>query len=567
MDYIKIYKSWLESKIIDSNTKEELKKLDLKKDAKEIEDRFYRDLEFGTGGLRGIMGAGTNRVNKYIVGKATQGFANYLIKKFSIEKLSKSGVAIGFDTRNNSKEFASIASNVLTGNGIKTYLFSLPVPTPELSFAIRHYKCLGGIVVTASHNPKEYNGYKVYDQYGCQLVPADAKELIKFVNEVDDFSLIKFDGNKKLESLIDCTNDFTDAVLKQSINSCECKKELSIVYTPLHGTGCIPVQEILKKDGFTKVTVQKDQAKLDGNFPTVISPNPEERNALNLGIELAKEIKADIVLGTDPDSDRVGIAVRHKDDYILMTGNQVGALLVDYICNNKDISKLHKPAIIKTIVTNELGCEIAKKHNVSIFSTLTGFKFIGEKMNQFEQAKEEKDSNRDYDFLMGYEESYGYLAGDHARDKDAVVSSMLICEMASKYKKSGITLYDRLLELYDEFGFYKDALDSFTLKGKDGVEQINNIMNIARNNKMFKEDVKVIDYSKDVSAEKHFGMLPKSNVLKFYFKNGSWIAIRPSGTEPKIKFYYSIKGKDSSSSEKSLSEYRKELYNKLGLEK
>ena len=567
MGYIENYKSWLDSNTIDSNTKAELKKLDLEKDAKEIEDRFYRDLEFGTGGLRGIMGAGTNRMNKYIVGKATQGFTNYLIKKFPIETLSKSGVAIGFDTRNNSKEFASIVSNVLTGNGIKTYLFSLPVPTPELSFAVRHYKCLGGIVITASHNPKEYNGYKVYDQYGCQLVPSDAKELIKFVNEVDDFSLIKFDGNKKLESLIDCTKEFIDFVIKQSINKCECKKELSIVYTPLHGTGCIPVQEILKKDGFTKVTVESNQAILDGNFPTVVSPNPEERNALNLGIELAKKINADIVLGTDPDCDRVGIAIRHKEEYILMTGNQVGALLVDFICNNKDISKLKKPAIIKTIVTNELGCEIAKKHNVSIFSTLTGFKFIGEKMTQFEQAKKNNDSTRDYDFLMGYEESYGYLAGDHARDKDAVVSSMLICEMAAKYKKQGITLYDKLFSLYDEFGFYKDALDSFTLKGKDGVEQINDIMNFIRKNKVFSEKTTIIDYSKDVNAEENFGLLPKSNVLKFYFENGSWIAVRPSGTEPKIKFYYSIKGKDIDSAEKALNEYRKELYNKVGLEK
>ena len=567
MNYLQKYNLWLGNNIIDSKTKEELKKLDLEKDAKEIEDRFYKDLEFGTGGLRGIMGAGTNRMNKYIVGKATQGFANYLIEKFSLKALSKNGVAIGFDTRNNSKEFATTASNVLTGNGIKTYLFSLPVPTPELSFAVRHYKCFGGIVITASHNPKEYNGYKVYDQYGCQLVPSDAKELIKYVNDVNDFSLIKFEGNKRLETIIDCTKDFISEVIKQSINKSECKKELSIVYTPLHGTGCIPVQEILKKDGFKKVIVEKKQAILDGSFPTVISPNPEEKNALNLGIELAKKNKADIVFGTDPDCDRVGIAIRYKDEYLLLTGNQVGALLVDYICSNKDISKLKKPAIIKTIVTNELGCEIAKKYKVSIFSTLTGFKFIGEKMNQFEQAKENKDSKRNFDFLMGYEESYGYLVGNHARDKDAVVSSMLICEMAAEYKNKGITLYDRLFELYNEFGFYKDALDSFTLKGKDGLEQIDNIMKILRNNRIFSKKTTAIDYNKDVNAEANFGLLPKSDVLKFYFDDGSWIAIRPSGTEPKIKFYYSIKGKDSTSTEIALNEYRKEIYNKVGLEK
>lgn len=566
MKFMEEYEKWFKSDVIDEKTKAELRQLDKEKDKKEIEDRFMTNLEFGTGGMRGIVGAGTNRLNKYTIGKATQGLANYLKQNYSEKDLER-GVVIAYDTRNTSVEFSEVTSDVLTANGIKTFLFSVPVPTPELSFAVKHKNAIAGIVITASHNPKEYNGYKVYDEFGCQIVPSQAEELIKFVNDCDSFSKINFKGDKSKEQKFDCTDEFCDAVLKQSIfKDKQAKKDLKVVYTPLHGTGNIPVRKTLSLDGFENVFVQKEQEIADGNFPTVKVPNPEDKNALSLAIELAKEVDGDIVLGNDPDCDRVGVAVKTNDGFRLLTGNQIGALLVDYICGKKDFKKLKNPAVIKTVVTSELGAEIAKKYGLNVFSTLTGFKFIGEKITQFEKAKLENNEEQNYSFVMGYEESYGYLVGTHARDKDAVVSSMLICEMASEYKSYKKTLLDKINEIYDEFGVYKDFLDSFTLKGIDGISKTKQIMKTLREEETIFENIKEkIDYKKDVMAEKGFGLLPKSDVIKFVFVDGSWIAVRPSGTEPKIKFYYSIKGSSIEEAENSLEKLRKQIKQKFDL--
>ena len=556
MRYRDTYEHWTKNIFFDEDTRHELLALT---DEKEIEDRFYKDLEFGTGGLRGIMGAGTNRMNRYTVGRATKGLGEYLKETYP-ERLPD-GVVIAYDTRNNSKTFAEAAADVLTGMGIQVYIFDKPVPTPELSFAVKHMGCIAGIVITASHNPKEYNGYKVYDEYGCQLVPKQAKEVIKYVNDISDYASILFEGNKELKQYIDITDEFVAAVMKQSRNVSG-KGSLKIVYTPLHGTGNIPVRQALKNDGFTDITVVPEQELPDGDFSTVKSPNPEERTALTLGLKLAEETDADIVLGTDPDCDRVGVGVKTADGYQLLTGNQIGALLTDFVLRHTELERYKRPAVVKTVVTSELGAEIAKDKGLTVFSTLTGFKFIGEKITQFESG----DPEQAYDFIFGYEESYGYLAGTHARDKDAVVSSMLICEMAAECKNEGITLADRLGKIYEKYGYYRDALDSFTLKGKDGAERIAQIMTGLRENGSPIDDTKeIIDYSKPVKAESGFGELPTSNVLKFIMNDGSWIAVRPSGTEPKIKLYYSIKGDDADEAERRLKEYRDILINKMSI--
>lgn len=566
--YLESFNEWKTNKLYDVEIRNELSDLDIVLDAKEIEDRFYRDLEFGTGGLRGVMGAGTNRMNKYTVGKATKGLGNYLLEKFGSQLCAECGVAIAYDTRNNSKYFAQITADILSGMGIKVYLHDDARPTPQLSFAVKYFQALAGVVITASHNPKEYNGYKVYDEFGCQLVPWQAKELTKYVETVSDYATVDFSGNDSLITKVDVTNEYVEECLKQSrIQDIGVKNSLKVVYTPLHGSGYIPVMQVLKSDGFDNVIEVKEQSVLDGNFPTVVSPNPEDRKALELGIEVAKEHYADIVLGTDPDSDRVGVAVKTVTGYELLTGNQIGALLIDFILCNTDISRFSKPAVIKTEVTSELGAEVARKYGVNIFSTLTGFKFIGEKITQFDKAKKSVNEVQDFDFLFGYEESYGYLAGTHAQDKDAVVSAMLICEMAAYLKAQGKTLLDRINEIYAEYGYYLDALDSFTLKGKDGLERINLIMKQLREEDApFTSVVKVIDYTLDVAAEFGFGNLPKSNVLKYIFEDSSWIAARPSGTEPKIKFYYSIKGENQEFAKERLKEYQIIIRNKFGLE-
>lgn len=524
------YEYWL---TFDEATKAELEAIT---DKAELEDRFYKDLEFGTGGLRGVMGAGANRMNKYTVSKATKGLADYLNECFDGEK----SVAIAFDSRNNSQYFAEVSAGVLCSAGIKVYLFDTLMPTPVLSFAVRYHNCTAGIVITASHNPKEYNGYKVYDSKGCQLVPEYADKVIAYVNAVENIRDIP------CESLEDAKNSgklvyigeetlaaFLAEVKKQSLYNEA--SELKIVYTPLHGTGNVPVRRIL--DGMN-VSIVKEQEMPDGNFSTVRSPNPEEKDALNLALKQAEAEDADIVIGTDPDCDRVGVGVKHNGAYQLLTGNQTGALLVDFVLKFRKDSMPENAAVVKTIVTSGLGAAIAEKHGAKSVQTLTGFKYIGEKICLWEESGENT-------FLFGYEESYGYLAGTHARDKDAVSSSMLIAEMAAYYKNQGKTLVDALDEIYAEYGYYFDCLETFVLKGKEGAEKIQDAMKAMREsgNDMF-DDLEVLyDYSKGIDG------LPKENVLRFDFKDGSWAAARPSGTEPKLKFYFSVKGENREQAE------------------
>ncbi len=566
--FLELYREWKGDMFFDEETRKELASLDEERDIKEIEDRFYTRLEFGTGGLRGVMGAGTNRMNKYTVGHATYGLGLYLLDTFGKEMCKEKGVAIGFDTRNNSGFFAKVAAGILSGLGIKVYLHSAPRPTPLLSFSVGHLKTLAGIVLTASHNPKEYNGYKVYDEYGCQLTTEPAKKLLSVINSIDDIKSVPFEANEALIEVIDHTDVFVDEVLKQSrLADAAAKKNLHVVYTPLHGSGRVPVLKALERDGFMKVDVVEAQSTEDGNFPTVVSPNPEDRRALTLGIEQAEKSGADMVFGTDPDCDRVGVAVKTNDGFVLMTGNQVGALLVDYVLGQTDMDKVKKAAVIKTVVTSELGAEIARKKGANIFTTLTGFKFIGEKITQFEAAEKVGDEKRDFTYLFGYEESYGYLCGTHARDKDAVVSSMLVCELAAKLKSEGKTLLDRMNELYAEYGYYLDALDSFTLKGKDGLEKIKSMMVELRKNGAPFDDVKSItDFSTGVDAEENFGQLPQSDVLKYVLEDDSWVAVRPSGTEPKIKIYYSIKQNDKDAAANRLEEIKKTIKKAMDLE-
>lgn len=541
MDYREKYQQWLS--FLDPKSKEELEKIS---DEKELEDRFYKDLAFGTGGLRGIMGIGSNRMNRYTVGKATFGLAHYLQSKNSGEL----SVVIAYDSRNNSSDFARIAAGIFASCGFKVYLFSYLVPVPVLSFSTHYLGCTAGVMITASHNPKEYNGYKVYDSKGCQFCTEDAKGAIGCINAIEDFTSIPFcDDHENITMIGDQVLDaFLSEVKKQSLY--EEKSDLKIVYTPLHGTGNIPVRRVLEG---MDVSVVKSQELPDGNFSTVRSPNPEEKDALNIAIQQAKEMEADLVLGTDPDCDRVGIAVRDGGEYKLFTGNQTGALLVNFVLTMKKEQLNSKSTLVKTIVTSELGANIARKFGLNIEETLTGFKYIGDKINHYEETG-------DGEFVIGYEESYGYLVGTHARDKDAVVSSMLICQMAAWYKNQGKTLVEALNDIYSEYGYYLDALDSFVLKGKDGAEKIQHLMTVFRSEgaAMFDGVEKIIDYSTGV------GDLPKENVLKYIFTDGSWMAVRPSGTEPKIKVYYSIQDKDRESAAARLDKIRNTVNGVIG---
>ena len=543
MNYKDKYNEWLA--FADENTKAELESIT---DEKEIEEttikrktRIYKDLAFGTGGLRGIMGAGSNRMNRYTVGKATLGLARYLKSKNDGEI----SVAIAYDTRNNSQYFAKVAAGIFASQNIKVNIYKMVVPVPVLSFTTHYLNCTAGVMITASHNPKEYNGYKVYDSKGCQFCTEDAKNAIGFINDITDYSSIPFLEESELINYIgeNELNAFLAEVKKQSLY--EEKSDLKIVYTPLHGTGNIPVRKMLEG---MDVTVVKEQELPDGNFSTVRSPNPEEKDALTIAIEKAKEIGADLVLGTDPDCDRVGIAVKDGDDYKLFTGNQTGALLVKFVLTMKKDTLNKKSTLVKTIVTSELGANIGRKFGLQIEETLTGFKYIGDKINKYEQTGEQE-------FVIGYEESYGYLVGTHARDKDAVVSSMLICQMASWYKNQGKTLVDGLNEIYDEYGYFLDYLDSFVLKGKDGAEKIQNLMTSFRNKgtSLFDGIEEVIDFSTGIRD------LPKENVLKYIWKDGSWMAVRPSGTEPKIKVYYSIVDASKENAGKRLEIIRNEI--------
>ncbi|WP_026478229.1 phospho-sugar mutase [Alkaliphilus transvaalensis] len=550
---IKSFEFWLTDDYFDEETKQELK--NLRGNEKEIEERFYKDLEFGTGGIRGIIGAGTNRINIYTIRRATQGLANYIEKKG--QRAKDRGVVIAYDCRHMSKEFSEEAAKVLAANGIKSYIFSELSPTPALSFAVRKLEAIAGIVVTASHNPPEYNGYKVYWEDGGQVATQLAQEIIDEINEVYDFQqigvmekgvAIKLGLMKILEEEI--MDAFIEAVKTQSLRQ-DLVKEVGanykIVYTPLHGTGNKPVRRALKELGFDKVLVVPEQELPDGNFPTVSYPNPEEKEAFTLAIELAKKENAHLIIGTDPDCDRVGAVVKNNEgEFTVLTGNQTGALLVHYILSTlKEKGKLpENGAIIKTIVTSEMGAVIAESFNIETFNTLTGFKYIGEKIKEFIETDR-------YTYLFGYEESYGYLAGTHARDKDAVVTAMLIGEMAAYYYTRGMSLYEGLLALYEEYGYFLEDLKSITLAGKEGMEKIKATLDDFRNNPpklingtpvMVTEDYLLQKrcFSKDKQEE--VINLPSSDVIKFILEDGSWIALRPSGTEPKLKVYGGIQG-------------------------
>lgn len=539
MDYKNIYKAWIESSYFDERTKEEL--INIKEDDKEIQERFYKNLEFGTGGLRGIIGAGTNRINIYTVRRATLGVLNYIINKMGEDGKNK-GVVIAHDSRHMSSEFTKEVAKTLAAYGVKAYIFDELRPTPELSFAVRYLGCAMGIVITASHNPKEYNGYKVYGPDGGQVCIDMANEIINEVNKIDDYSTIKtIDFEEALQSnMITILNEkidnaFVDAVKKQILRQDiinEYGKDLKIIFTPIHGTGNKPIRRVLKEAGFENVSVVVEQENPDPNFSTVDYPNPEEKSVFNIAIEMAKKDGADIILGTDPDCDRVGVVVKDSEgEYIVLNGNQVGSLLVRYVLESLiEKNKMPvNPVIVKTVVTSELGANIAKHYGVECLNTLTGFKFIGEKINEFEISQ-------DKNFIMGYEESYGYLIGTHARDKDGVVSALTICEMAAYYRSKDMSLYDALLDTYEKFGYYKEDLKSITLQGIEGIEKIKEIMNHFRNSEISMiSDIKIdkmLDYKEGVDD------LPKSDVLKFLLEDGSWIAVRPSGTEPKIKFYF-----------------------------
>ena len=549
MEYMKRYTMWLEGKHFDEETKLELKELEGNKG--EIEDRFYKDLEFGTGGLRGKIGAGTNRINKYTVSKATQGFSNYIISKG--EENKSKGVVIAYDSRYKSKKFAVTSARVLAANGIKAYLFEDLRSTPELSFAVRHLNAAGGLVITASHNPPEYNGYKVYGDDGCQLVPRLANKVIDEINKIKDYDkvLIVDEKEAKSKGVLEVIGSDIDDIYIEKVKDLSLRndvdKDIKVVYTPLHGTGNMPVTRVLKELGYSNVFVVKEQENPDSNFSTVDYPNPEDPKALKMAIDLGEEIDADLILGTDPDCDRVGAVVKNNDGgYVILNGNQTGALLLDYILKSKR-EKDNLPnngVLVKTIVTSELGKVIAKDYGLETIDTLTGFKFIGEKIKEFED-------NGDREFVFGYEESFGYLTGTFVRDKDAVIASMLIAEMAAYYKSKGLSLYEGLEDIYKKYGYFVEDLHSLSLEGLEGKKKIDRVMDSFRNNYPSKlgnaKLVKFNDYGESLSYDfddnkKDDISLPKSNVLKYIFNDNSWYALRPSGTEPKLKIYISSNG-------------------------
>lgn len=539
-------KHWLESNI-DTESKKILEEM-IQHNENELIESFYKDLEFGTGGLRGIMGIGTNRMNIYTVGMATQGLCNYLKQQF--QNLKEIKVAIAHDSRNNSRLFAEKTASVFSANGIQVYLFEDLRPTPELSFAIRHFNCQSGVVVTASHNPKEYNGYKVYWEDGGQIITPHDKNIIAEVQKIKNVDEIKFDNDLKLVQIIgeNIDNEYLNELKKLSLNPeiIKKQKDLKIVYTPIHGTGVDLVPKALKAYGFENIYSVDEQNTPDGNFPTVKSPNPEEAAALELALKKAKETYADIVMATDPDADRVGIAVKNdKNEFILLNGNQAAALLINYLITQwKEKGKLKgKEYIVKTIVTSEILKDIADKYEVECYDVLTGFKYIADIIKQNEGKKK---------FIGGGEESYGYLAGEFVRDKDAVMSCALLAETAAFAKEQGNTLYQQLIDIYVEFGFYKEHLVSIVRKGKSGSEEIQKIMDTYRNTPPDSINNSTVMLIHDFEKQKTFDQvshlrydinLPKSNVLQFILQDGTKISVRPSGTEPKIKFYVGVKEK------------------------
>jgi len=559
MNYYEIYNSWLESESIDEKTKEEINAII---DEKDLEDRFYKELEFGTGGLRGVIGVGSNRMNIYTVGKSTQGLADYLLEKYKGEK--NISVSIAYDSRIMSKEFAERATSILCANGIKVYLFESLRPTPELSYTVRTLKSKAGIVVTASHNPKEYNGYKVYGDDGGQVTDNAAKEITSYINRVDNFSKVRFITLEKAlsEGLLEIIGEEIDKLYIEKVKALSMRKEiieaeaknLKIIYTPLHGSGNMPIRRVLKELGYSNLWVVSEQEHPDGTFPTAKYPNPEVPQVFSLAMKMAEEIEPDIIFGTDPDCDRIGTIVRDKNgEYKILNGNMMGILLTNYILSTlKELNLLESNGVvIKTIVTTEMAVEIAKEFNIEIMDVLTGFKYIGEKIKEFSENEERK-------FIFGFEESYGYLAGDFVRDKDAVIAAMLICEMAAYYKKNGLDLYEVLLNLYEKYGFYKEDLVSIDLEGKIGQEKISKTLEALRHSmKVEINGIKIskkLDYMAGIEkdlinlTEKRI-ILPESNVIKFILEDKSSFVARPSGTEPKMKIYMSVVGKSKEDAE------------------
>ena len=570
MNYLERYNQWLNDPAISKKDKEELESI--KANEKEIEDRFYKDLEFGTAGLRGVIGIGTNRMNTYTVLKATQGLANYIIKKNGQER----GVAIAYDSRRMSKEFSEQTALCLNANGIKTYRFDSLRPTPELSFAVRQLGCISGIVITASHNPPEYNGYKVYWEDGAQIVEPTDKEIIQEVNNIKDLSSIKTMEKREAEekglyNIIgkEIDDKYINTLKKLVVNQeaiNEMQKDIKIVYTPLHGTGNIPVQRILKEIGFENVYVVPEQEKPDGDFPTVSYPNPEDPKAFALALELAKKVNADVILANDPDADRLGVYVKDTktNEYIQFNGNMTGNLLAEYILSQKKSNGTlpKNGAIIKTIVSSNLTDAIAKEYGVKLFSTLTGFKNIAKIIRSFEE------NNNEYECLYSYEESYGCIIGTHARDKDGIVAVMTVCEAVAYYKQQGMTLWDQMNNMYKKYGYYKEKQFSVTLKGSEGAEQIKKMMENLRENppkKISKYNViSVGDYNKQTihntsTGEDTSTNLPKSNVLYYELENDAWCCVRPSGTEPKIKFYMGVKEDSEENAEKELNNIEEDM--------
>lgn len=576
MDYKKIYSEWLDNPYFDDETKAELQAI--KDDEKEIEDRFYKELEFGTAGLRGVIGAGTNRMNIYTVRKATQGLADYIVRMNGQDR----GVAIAYDSRHMSPEFADEAALCLNANGIKAYVFDSLRPTPELSFAVRELHCIAGINVTASHNPAEYNGYKVYWEDGAQITPPHDVNIMDAVKAITDFADAKtMDKAGAVEKglYIQIGADIDDqyiAALKTQVKNQAAidavQKDIKIVYTPLHGTGNIPVRRVLKELGFENVYVVKEQELPDGAFPTVSYPNPESEEAFELAVKLGNEVGADILLATDPDADRLGVYVKGDEPgtWNVLTGNMSGCLLAEYeISQMKEAGTLPEDgALIKTIVTTNLANDIAAYYNVELIEVLTGFKYIGEKILGFETTGKGH-------YCFGFEESYGCLIGTHARDKDAVVATMALCEAVAYYKTKGMSLWDKMKEMYERYGYWRDGVQAITLKGKEGIEKIQNTIEKLRNDTP-KEiaGYKVLsarDYKLDTIKNMETGEvtttgLPKSNVLYYDLSDSAWVCVRPSGTEPKLKFYYGVKGsdfEDADRKEKELGAYMIDMVNSM----
>lgn len=562
MNAVDRYQSWCENPYFDEATKAELKSI--AGDEKEIEDRFYRDLAFGTGGLRGVIGAGTNRMNIYTVRKATQGLADFIIE----EKGQEKGVAIAFDSRHMSPEFAMEAALCLCANGIKTWIFESLRPTPELSFALRTLGCIAGIVVTASHNPPEYNGYKVYWEDGAQITFPKDEQIIARVNGITDYASVKSMEEKEAreKGLLTVIGEEMDAKyveeLKKLVLNPEAirrqAKSLKIVYTPLHGTGNLPVRRVLKELGFEQVYVVPEQEKPDGRFPTVSYPNPEDKKAFTLALQLAKKVDADLVLATDPDADRLGVYAKDSKtgEYMSFTGNMSGMVICEYqLSQRKEKGLLPRDgAVVTTIVSGNMARAAAREYGVTLIETLTGFKYIGEQIKLFEQ-------NHNHTFLFGFEESYGCLVGTHARDKDAVVAVMALCEAAAYYKDRGLTLWDQMLTLFEKYGYYKEGLHTLTLKGIEGAQKIQDIIRSFRGNPPENvgpwKTLAFRDYGEDrlcnyVTGEETVTGLPKSNVLYFELEDDAWCCVRPSGTEPKVKFYMGVKGKNMEDADKKL---------------